>query len=281
MTRATSRNASDSRPGEGARRRHRSRRARIAAAPTGAALPRRLAPRKEPRQERARETVEAILRAAIHVFATHGYAGTTTNLVAERAGVSVGSLYQYFPHKNAILAALHQRHTAPVAEVVAHAVARFADPSMSLERGFRELIAELHRIHDADPELTRVVSEMAPQVPGLELKLRQNEEASAAAVEAILRARPEVRAGDRRVMAHVLTQAAESMTRWLQHDLPPGLDRGTATEEVARLLTDYLLGCARQAIGPGQSERGRGARHQTQRSESLPESVIARRPAGV
>ena len=162
MTRATSRNTTESAPGEATRAQRRARGARVSAAPP---LPRRLAPRKEPRQARARETVEAILRAAIHVFATHGYARTTTNLVAERAGVSVGSLYQYFPHKNAILAALHQRHTGPVAEVVAHAVARLADHSLSLEAGFRGLIEELHRIHDADPELTRVVSELAPMVP--------------------------------------------------------------------------------------------------------------------
>jgi AcrR family transcriptional regulator len=240
MTRATSRNTTESAPGGRTHAAPPVRRARVSPGPTGAPLPRRLAPRKEPRQARARETVEAILRAAIHVFATHGYACTTTNLVAERAGVSVGSLYQYFPHKNAILAALHQRHTAPVAEVVAHALARFADPSMSLEDGFRELIGELQRVHDADPELTRVVSELAPQVEGLELTLRKREEHSAAAVEAILRARPEVRAGDRRVMAHVLTQATESMTRWLQHDLPPGLDRADAADEVARLLAGYL-----------------------------------------
>jgi AcrR family transcriptional regulator len=240
MTRATPQNSSRSSRGAATRARAGARRARVSGPPEAAALPRRLAPRKEPRQARARETVDAILKAAIHAFATHGYAGTTTNLVAERAGVSVGSLYQYFPHKSAILAALHQRHTAPVAEVVAHALARFADPSMSLEDGFRGLIAELRRIHEANPELTRVVSELAPQVEGLELSLRKQEETSAVAVEAILRARSDVRPGDRRVMAHVLREATESMTRWLQHDLPPGLDRAAAAAEVARLLSAYL-----------------------------------------
>jgi AcrR family transcriptional regulator len=242
MAGATSRDAAGSkRSGRGPGSRG-ARKARVSAPLAEGPLPRRLAPRKEPTQTRARDTVEAILKAATHAFATHGYAHTTTNLVAERAGVSVGSLYQYFPHKNAILAALHQRHTGPVAEVVAHAVARLADPALSLAEGFRGLIEELHRIHDADPELTRVISEMAPQVPGLELTLRKREEASAAAVEAILRARPDVRAGDRRVMAHVLREATESMTRWLQHELPPGLDRSEAADEVARLLAGYLRG---------------------------------------
>ena len=52
----------------------------------------RLKPRRSPRQERSRETVEAILQAAAHVFERHGYAAGTTNRIAERAGVSIGSL---------------------------------------------------------------------------------------------------------------------------------------------------------------------------------------------
>jgi AcrR family transcriptional regulator len=185
--------------------------------------------------------VEAILRAAAHAFATHGYARTTTNLVAARAGVSVGSLYQYFPHKDALFAALHQRHTARVAAVVGGALARIADPGVPLARGLRELLDAIHEIHDADPDLTRAVSEQAPQVPRLELTLREHQEAYASAVEAILRTRPEVRPGDHRVMARVLAQATESMSRWLVHDLPPDLDRHAATDEVARLLAGYLL----------------------------------------
>lgn len=60
-------------------------------------------PRKSPRQLRSQHTVETILQATARVLATHGYAGTNTNLIAETAGVSVGSLYQYFPNKAAIL----------------------------------------------------------------------------------------------------------------------------------------------------------------------------------
>jgi hypothetical protein len=77
-------------------------------------------------------------------------------------------------------------------------------------------------------------------VPRLELTLREHQEAYASSVEAIQRTRPEVRPGDHRVMAHVLAQATESMSRWLAHDLPPGLERRAATEEVARLLAGYV-----------------------------------------
>ncbi|WBU53029.1 TetR/AcrR family transcriptional regulator [Paracoccus sp. SCSIO 75233] len=65
-----------------------------------------LSPRKHPRQQRSRATCEAILEAAARILETGGAGSLTTNLVAERAGVSIGSLYQYFPNKEAILAGL-------------------------------------------------------------------------------------------------------------------------------------------------------------------------------
>ena len=72
-----------------------------------------------PRQERSRATVEAILEAAAQVFERHGYAAGTTNRIAERAGVSIGSLYQYFPNKDAILVALVEQHVDEGAAVCA------------------------------------------------------------------------------------------------------------------------------------------------------------------
>jgi len=69
-------------------------------------------PRKTPRQQRSRATVEAVLTAAAQVFEARGYAAGTTNRIAERAGVSVGTLYQYFPNKEAIAVALLERHLA-------------------------------------------------------------------------------------------------------------------------------------------------------------------------
>lgn len=65
-----------------------------------------LAPRKAPRQARAQASVAAIVEAAARILGEHGLAGFNTNAVAARAGVSVGSLYQYFPNKDALMAAL-------------------------------------------------------------------------------------------------------------------------------------------------------------------------------
>jgi AcrR family transcriptional regulator len=66
-------------------------------------------PRKKPSQARAADTVEMILTAAARVLATHSLAGFNTNRVAALAGVSVGSLYQYFPNKDALVAVLIAR----------------------------------------------------------------------------------------------------------------------------------------------------------------------------
>jgi AcrR family transcriptional regulator len=68
--------------------------------------------RKIPRQARAQRTVSYILDAAAYILARHGLDGFTTNRVAERAGVNIASVYQYFPNKAAILESLRARHRA-------------------------------------------------------------------------------------------------------------------------------------------------------------------------
>ncbi|HEY0947216.1 MAG TPA: TetR/AcrR family transcriptional regulator [Opitutaceae bacterium] len=67
-------------------------------------------PRKKPSQSRSQATVDVILDAAARIFVETGFDAATTNAIAERAGVSIGSLYQYFPNKLALLAALKERH---------------------------------------------------------------------------------------------------------------------------------------------------------------------------
>lgn len=82
------------------------------------AHPERLKPRKTPRQARSEVTVDAIFQATIQVLLTEGAARLTTTRVAERAGVSVGTMYQYFPHKQSLLYAVLRQHLDSVAEAV-------------------------------------------------------------------------------------------------------------------------------------------------------------------
>jgi len=76
-----------------------------------------LSPRKNPRQRRSRVTIDAIFEATIQVLLANGLDGVTTIQIAERAGVSVGSLYQYFPNKRALMAAVVKRHVGEVVDI--------------------------------------------------------------------------------------------------------------------------------------------------------------------
>jgi len=83
-----------------------------------ASVPRHLEPRKRPRQARATVTVDAIFEATIQVLLVEGPHRLTTTRVAQRAGVSVGTMYQYFPHKQALLHALNERYLDNLAQQV-------------------------------------------------------------------------------------------------------------------------------------------------------------------
>ena len=114
-----------------------------------------LAPRKSPRQTRSAATVTAILDATARILVERGYAATSTNAVAERAGVSVGSLYQYFPNKDALIAALHARHGAQMKAVIEGALARAMD--LDLDTGLADLVDAAVEAHRIDADLHRVL----------------------------------------------------------------------------------------------------------------------------
>src|SRR4051794_7645834 len=94
--------------------------------------------RKQPRQARAQATVECILRATAHILVEQGYDRITTNHVAERAGVSIGSIYQYFPSKEALVAALVDRHLDRMVAIIGGELAKAIDkPRRSFADGTR------------------------------------------------------------------------------------------------------------------------------------------------
>lgn len=102
-----------------------------------------LKPRKTPRQARSAATVEAIFEATIQVLLVDGYAGLTTTRVASRAGVSVGTMYQYFPHKEALLYAVLEDYLEDVVIALEgaaqrHHGARLCEMSDGLSRAYLE-----------------------------------------------------------------------------------------------------------------------------------------------
>lgn len=123
---------------------------------------RRLEPRRRPRQVRAELTRERILTAAAHVFADLGYAGGTTNRIAAEARISIGSLYQYFPNKDAILAELLIQHIDRGIWDDASAVD--LSPG-TLEAMVRALVQDAIEAHSGDPHLLQLMVEQAPMSP--------------------------------------------------------------------------------------------------------------------
>lgn len=124
----------------------------------------RASTRREPKQQRSRQTVEAVLEAVQRVLKRHGAEAITTNRVAEAAGVSIGSLYQYFPDKQAIFMALHERHVDGVRQVIERTVTDCT--SASLEELTRELVERLANVHSEDAELHEIVSVAVPGSAG-------------------------------------------------------------------------------------------------------------------
>ncbi len=116
--------------------------------------------RREPQQRRARETVEAVLDAVVRILKRGGVEAVTTNRVAEVAGVSIGSVYQYFPDKRAIFAALHERHIQEIDRLVeAKLMEHAASPLDTLMRAMIEAMIDAHM---PDPELYELLSTEVP-----------------------------------------------------------------------------------------------------------------------
>ena len=124
-------------------------------------MPRRkLSPRKTAQQARSRATVEALLDATADILIRHGYAKLTTNRIAERAGVNIASLYQYFPGKEAIVAELRCRHGAEQRAAVRRVLTERR--GRSFEATLRALVSTGIAAHTVSPALHRVFTEELP-----------------------------------------------------------------------------------------------------------------------
>jgi len=124
--------------------------------------------RKTPRQARAQATFEAIVEAAARILSESGPRGLKTSHVAERAGVSVGSLYQYFPDRQAIVRALIQRQ---LARAEALRPAALDDPGRSRAERLRAAVDWHLDLHAEDPALARALARLAEDVlPAEELR---------------------------------------------------------------------------------------------------------------
>src|SRR5512137_2473617 len=119
----------------------------------------RLEPRKPPVQGRSRATVAEILAAAIQVFETHGYAAGTTNRIAERAGVSVGTLYQYFPSKESVAVALLERHIQETNRKLHEWIGHMVSKRHGLREAMEDYARGVMEVHEHHPRLQHILLE--------------------------------------------------------------------------------------------------------------------------
>ncbi len=207
-------------------------------------------PRKAASQDRSRATVDALLSATARVLVKEGYDRASTNKVAEAAGVSIGSLYQYFPSKEALVAAVIGRHMGEMMEVVRSSLLRVA--LLPLAEAARELVRVMIDAHRIEPKLHRVLVEQIPRIGNME-HIESIDDEAIALVRAYLEAhRSEVDVVDLDLAAFVAVTSVEALTHAAVLRRPALLDDQRFRDEVASLVVRYLRGDAAPCYAAAQ-----------------------------
>jgi AcrR family transcriptional regulator len=201
-----------------------------------------LEPRKAPSQQRARVRVDAIVDAAAQVFAEQGYASTTTNRIAEHAGVPIGSLYQYFPNKDAIAIELVRRHIADAAAVAWPALDVLVDDPPPLRDGLTAIVNGIVALHSEAPRLHRVLFEEVPRTRELGLLVQAYFERASRQIGAYLAACPEVTVADPALAGRMVAQVVDGVTHGVVIHPREGEDAEVYARETVTMLERYLTG---------------------------------------
>ena len=200
-----------------------------------------VAARKRPRQRRSKDTVDAILEATARVLVERGFENATTNHIAEVAGVSIGSLYQYFPNKASLVLAVVERHCNEMLELLTASVQTFLDePVPAAVRTYVKAMIEAHTV---DPDLHRVFVQQMMHI-GLH-HLEQIDRPARDVVETYLEAhREEILPDDMALAAFVLVRSVEAIVHGVVLEPPDSIDPDALADEVTDLVLRYLLGRA-------------------------------------
>jgi|SRR6185312_1658697 len=198
-------------------------------------------PRKEASQARSRATVDALIEATARILVRDGFDKASTNRIAEAAGVSVGSLYQYYPGKEALVAAVIERHGREIMQVARDALEEAA--ALPIAVGVRRLVAAAIEAHRLDPKLHRVLAEQIPRTGALEGTEAFNPENYALFRAYLEGHRAEVRVLDLDLAAFVCVSTIEALTHTAVLHRPDFLSDaavGALVDEATRLVLGYL-----------------------------------------
>ncbi len=189
-------------------------------------------PRKAPRQPRSRATVDAILLAAAHILKTEGFERANTNRIAERAGVSIGSLYQYFPNKQAVVAELRERHRDWFMECIEAEVARAV--TLPLRAAIRSAVELSIALHAVDVPLHNALTQHAALPQDADAVIRR------LAQQGMERNRDQLRAFDPELASFIAVRTLRELIHGTAHDEPERLADPRFADEVTELLVRYL-----------------------------------------
>lgn len=198
-------------------------------------------PRKQASQRRSRATVDALIEATARILVREGFDRASTNRIAEAAGVSVGSLYQYFPSKEALVAAVMERHNRRLMQVVRGALAEAA--ALPMEQAARKLVTAAIKAHRIDPKLHRVLAEQIPRTGRLENVDTLNRETYILFRDYLETHRDEFRSLDLGLATFVCVTSIEALTHTavLHHsEFLSDEGAGTLIDEATRLVVRYL-----------------------------------------
>jgi AcrR family transcriptional regulator len=190
--------------------------------------------RRTPRQARSESTIDAILDATFQLLEADGVDRLTTNRIAERAGVSIGTLYQYFAGKQDILAAIAQRRAAAVRDSIAETV--IERPEIG---SVRTIVRSLMKGVEGSPATGQVLFDALFQ-KGKDGMLAHHHQAFLASIAG--KARLEIALTNE--SAFVLTHAAIGLLRAAAAEKDLGLDPAALEDELVRLMEAYVAALA-------------------------------------
>jgi AcrR family transcriptional regulator len=189
-----------------------------------------LNPRKKPVQARSTSTVEAIFAATIQVLIDFGLERLTTTRVAERAGASVGTLYQYFPNKSALLAAVLEQHLVQVVEALEEAC--IAAKGRVLDDIATDIVTTFVGAKLRHPKTSIALYAVAAQVGGTDIVARMTQRSQLALCD-VLACASDAKFDDIRTVSFVLTTALVGPVQGL---LAMGATAATAQSVTAHLV---------------------------------------------
>jgi AcrR family transcriptional regulator len=209
----------------------------LKAAPRRSAEP---ASRRQPRQSRAQETVDALLTATKTLLIRGGVEAATTNAVAKLAGVSIGSLYQYFPSREALIFELSRRHVADVLGLIYGEIGALLGTSIHV--GVRRLIKLMIDVHRKDPELHAAIEASHPGLGARAQLMQMDDQVMSMARAYLEQHRAELVVSDLDRASFVVVTTIEALTHDACLKRPDLLENDTMVEDMSRLILGYLAG---------------------------------------